>query len=291
MHRKKRRLAGLLTALLISAVVTGCSSSAETGTAATSETKSVIASYEQGEVNSGELYDRLLSESGMAVMLEMVDKGILDVVEPVTDEMNKNVDENLAGIKEYYGEGFASALEQNGFKDEETYKKNALLLNLQRNAYITAYVEKKELLTEEDMQAYYDSFEPEIEASHILIKPVGDTEEDFFSKAEETAKELVARYEAGEEFSALAMEYSDDTGSGAAGGALGAFGKGMMVPEFETAAFALENGSHTSEPVRTQFGYHIILRTAGEEKKGSFEDMNLKLSKHLQTKRLKKMSL
>ncbi len=83
------------------------------------------------------------------------------------------------------------------------------------------------------------------------------------------------------------MEYSDDTGSGAAGGALGAFGKGMMVPEFETAAFALENGSHTSEPVRTQFGYHIILRTAGEEKKGSFEDMKPEIVKTLADKTLK----
>ena len=211
MHRK-RRLAGLLTALLISAVVTGCSSNVETSSAsATGEVSSIIASYEQGDVDNAELYDRLLSESGMAVMLEMVDQGILDVIEPVTDEMKLNVEENLAGIKEYYGDGFQNALEQNGFKDEESYK-GALYLNLQRNAYITGYVEK-EFLTEEEIQTYYDSYEPDIEASHILIKPLGDTEEDF-AQAEETAKELVARYEAGEEFAALAMEYSDDTGSG-----------------------------------------------------------------------------
>lgn len=276
MHRK-RRLAGLLTALLISAVVTGCSSSIKTGAAATNESNTMIASYEQGDVDNTELYDRLLSESGMAVMLEMVDKGILDVVQPVTDEMNQNVEENLASIKQYYGEGFESALEQNGFKDEEAYK-SALLLNLQRNAYIISYVER-ELLSEDEIKTYYDNYEPDIEASHILIKPLGDADADW-TKAQETANELISRFESGEEFAALAMEYSDDTGSGMAGGALGAFGKGVMVPEFEEAAFALENGKHTVEPVRTQFGYHIILRTGGEEK-GSLEEMKSDIVKSL----------
>ena len=281
MHKKKR-LAGLLTAVLLAAVITGCSSTSTTTDTSTNSTNEAIATYTQGSLNEEDLYNRLLSETGMTIMLEMVDQGILDVIEPVTDEMKTTADENLASIKEYYGDDLLNALEANGFRDEETYKK-MLYLNLQRNAYIMNYVQT-ELLTEDDIQAYYDGFEPEIEASHILIKPMGEAESDWAS-ALETATSLVARYEAGEDFAELAKEYSDDTGSGAAGGDLGLFGKGMMVPEFEEAAFALEIDAYTVEPVKTQFGYHIILKTAGE-KKPVFEDVKDNIVKAMAEEKL-----
>ena len=265
MH-KKRRFAGLLTAILLAAVVSGCSAPSTTADASDNKT---IASFTQGTVNEDELYDRLISETGMTIMLEMVDKGILDVVEPVDEDMNATADESIVGIKEYYGDDFENALAANGFKGEEAYR-DTLLLNLQRNAYITKYVEK-EVLTTEEIQAYYDAFEPQIEASHILISPEGDTDADW-TKAETTAKDLIVRIEAGEAFADLAMEYSNDAGSGAQGGVLGPFGKGAMVPEFEAAAFGLEVGAVTAEPVKTQFGYHIILKTAGEGK-ATFEEM------------------
>ncbi len=71
------------------------------------------------------------------------------------------------------------------------------------------------------------------------------------------AKELVERLRAGEDFAELARQYSDDPGSRDNGGELGWFGRGRMVPEFEEAAFSLEPGE-ISDPVKTQFGYHII---------------------------------
>lgn len=71
------------------------------------------------------------------------------------------------------------------------------------------------------------------------------------------ANELRERILAGEDFAALAQAYSDDTGSGANGGDLGWFGRGMMVPTFEEAAFSLPVGE-ISEPVKTDFGYHLI---------------------------------
>jgi parvulin-like peptidyl-prolyl isomerase len=71
------------------------------------------------------------------------------------------------------------------------------------------------------------------------------------------ANELRNRILAGEDFAALAGAYSDDTGSGANGGDLGWFGKGRMVAPFEEAAFSLPVGE-VSEPVKTDFGYHLI---------------------------------
>lgn len=71
------------------------------------------------------------------------------------------------------------------------------------------------------------------------------------------AEELRQRIVDGEDFAAIAEEYSDDPGSAASGGDLGWFGRGMMVPAFEEAAFSLEVGE-ISEPIKSDFGYHII---------------------------------
>ncbi|MDD2922284.1 MAG: peptidylprolyl isomerase [Anaerolineales bacterium] len=87
----------------------------------------------------------------------------------------------------------------------------------------------------------------QIWARHILVSD------------EATAKSIVERVKKGEDFATLAKELSADTGSGANGGDLGWFGKGMMVPEFETAAFALTKpGDFTTTPVKSQYGFHII---------------------------------
>lgn len=87
----------------------------------------------------------------------------------------------------------------------------------------------------------------EVRASHILV------EEE--SKANELKKEI----EDGAEFADVAKKNSKCP-SGESGGDLGFFGKGTMVKEFEEAAFSLEVGE-VSEPVKTQFGYHLILVT------------------------------
>ena len=86
-----------------------------------------------------------------------------------------------------------------------------------------------------------------IRCSHILVKNAT------------IANEVMGKIKNGEDFGKLAAEYSID-GSKRRGGDLGSFGRGVMVRPFEQAAFALEKGQ-VSEPVKTQFGYHIIKRT------------------------------
>lgn len=87
-----------------------------------------------------------------------------------------------------------------------------------------------------------------IKCSHILVKKQSE------------ALQVLERIKKGESFADLAREVSIDRGSGKRGGDLGLFGRGQMVKPFEEAAFKLKKGELSLEPVRTQFGYHIIKR-------------------------------
>lgn len=77
-------------------------------------------------------------------------------------------------------------------------------------------------------------------------------------EAREKLDDIKKRIRNGEKFSTLAILYSEDNGSATKGGELGYFGKGVMAPEFETAAFALNNKDDISEIIKTKFGYHIL---------------------------------
>lgn len=88
-----------------------------------------------------------------------------------------------------------------------------------------------------------------VRASHILVEKFSE------------AQKVLERLKKGEDFGKIAMEVSQCP-SRKRGGDLGEFGHGMMVREFEKAAFALEKGKMTEQPVKTEFGYHIIKRTA-----------------------------
>lgn len=102
-----------------------------------------------------------------------------------------------------------------------------------------------------------------INASHILLMYAG-SERSSATRSKEEAQAHIANIEQqlrdGADFATLAREHSDCS-SAAAGGDLGAFGRGQMVKPFEDSAFALEVGG-TSGVVETPFGYHIIHRTS-----------------------------
>ena len=105
--------------------------------------------------------------------------------------------------------------------------------------------------------------------SHILLKTEGDED----AGANELASQLVERLRVGEDFGALAAEYSADVGSAENEGSIGWIGRGATVPEFEAVAFLLKVGE-TSEPVRTNFGIHIIqVNKIEAEKVKDFEEV------------------
>ena len=123
------------------------------------------------------------------------------------------------------------------------------------------------ILTEKNI---YDIFaKVEDPKSIILAKQVMENNEEYYEIIEE-----------GEEFDALAQELSLDS-TAANGGLLGEFTEGQMVPEFEAATFAMEVGD-ISDPVKTQFGYHIIkLEAKNEESIPTYEEVADKVEKTL----------
>lgn len=142
------------------------------------------------------------------------------------------------------------ATEQGIDKDDAFIRRMAFL---QIRALHSAYVEKEvaAAVTDEAVRARYDQEiadtppANEVHARHILVK------------TREEAEAIIAELDGGKDFSELAREKSTGP-SGPAGGDLGYFQAGQMVPEFETAAFALEVGAYSKEPVQTQFGWHVI---------------------------------
>ena len=157
-------------------------------------------------------------------------------------------------------EAISSFLKENKISDE-TLKKFFYNQN-----YRTAYFQEVEAGMadiEKDAKAFYDanldSFKvDEVTASHILVAD------------EATAKDILAKLQAGEKFEDLAKQYGTD-GTKDQGGSLGTFGRGEMVKEFEDVAFAL-NAGEISDVVKTEFGYHVILVTDKNQGTKTYEE-------------------
>jgi len=154
---------------------------------------------------------------------------------------------------------------------------------------------------EEDIKDYYDTnqakyfVKKQYEASHILIRndtplPFGedlseDEKKKLMDEADEKTKikadEILKQIREGADFAKMAKKHSADTASGTNGGSLGQFSKGMMVPEFEEALDKLKSGE-ISEPVKTAFGFHIILlKNAKEEHLKPLTDVQEEIKKTL----------
>jgi peptidyl-prolyl cis-trans isomerase C len=129
----------------------------------------------------------------------------------------------------------------------------ARMAYLKRRALREIYFEKtvRDAVTDAEAKKFYDeqvkAMKPqeEVSARHILVEK------------KELADEIAGKLKSGGDFAALAKQHSKDPGSKENGGDLGFFGRGMMVPPFDEAAFKLAKGE-TSAPVQSQFGFHII---------------------------------
>ena len=199
--------------------------------------------------------------------------------------------ENVVRLKMMAQEAHRRKLDETpAFKDQLAFQgENLLAQMLYQNMLATAKVD------DASTREYYDAHKAdyvEVKARHILIRFKGSavplrsgekelTEEEALAKAQEIRKKLVD----GGDFAALAKTESDDVGSGSNGGDLGTFGHGRMVPAFEQVAFSSPVGQ-ISEPVKSQFGYHIIKVENKQEK--TYVEVKAEIEKKLQPEMAKK---
>ncbi|MGG3843194.1 peptidylprolyl isomerase [Anoxybacillus kestanbolensis] len=208
----------------------------------------VVVETKEGNITKEELYNEMKERYGKEVLRDLVHEKVLSKKFKVTD---KEIDQEIENLKEMYGVQYDLAVQQSG---EEAIRKMVKLDLLRQKAAMDDIK-----VTDEELKKYYNEYKPKVRASHILVDD------------EKTAKEIKAKLEKGEDFAKLAKQYSKDTGSAQNGGDLGWFGPGKMVEEFEKAAYTLNVGE-ISNPVKTQFGYHII-KVTDKEKKKSFDEM------------------
>jgi len=172
-------------------------------------------------------------------------------------------------------EAIADVKTRNGIRDDETFVKALAHENLTMEAYrrqLRRQLEKQKLLNtkvrgqvkvgDDDLKAEYErtyvqvTGEQEVHARHILLQLKRDASAAEDNALRQRAQEITQRLRAGADFAKLARELSDGP-SASQGGDLGYFRRGVMVAEFEKVAFSLPIGA-VSDPVRTQFGWHVI---------------------------------
>ncbi|MEE8601760.1 peptidylprolyl isomerase [Euzebya tangerina] len=161
--------------------------------------------------------------------------------QPVTDDaVDASIDEAIEAVG---GEdAFQAQLDEQGITDARLRLDQSFTLLLDN---MTDVVAGDEEISEEQIQQAYETQFGAPEVSHILVE------------TEAEANEVLDRLDDGESFADVATEVSLDPGSAANGGSLGPLQPGAFVPEFEEAALALSPGE-VSQPVQTQFGFHII---------------------------------
>lgn len=282
----------LIPTLAVLLLITGCKQipKLENG-------KEKVVSFDEGGIAVDDLYDEMKSKYALNILLDMIDRHITDEKYETTDEEKEYISNQKNTEQTYY-----DVIYKGSYSTYDQYLRakygissaaeldNVFSLSYRRNQLIKDYI--KEHISDSEIKDYFDnSYIGEIEASHILITANYEdsaTDEEK-QKAEETAlqtaKDIIKKLDAGEDFATLAKEYSQDKGNADKGGDLGKFGQGDMVEEFEEAAYKLEVGKYTKEPVKTKFGYHIILKTK-DYGKGELEDAKEKIIETLTEKKV-----
>lgn len=282
----KKIVLGVIALSLVATLTTGCGQKAELKNG-----EEVAVKVDGAKITADEYYNEIKTNN-VATLVDMIDHELFDEKFGNTDEEKDAIKEQMETLKKQY-------------TDEDTYKqvllqyfgaqnddelKEILQLEYRRNAAVNDYIESN--IKDKEIEKYYkNEVYGEVKASHILIMPsvsenaTSDETETAEKEALKEAKNIIKKLKAGEKFEDLAKKYSDDESNAENGGDLGYFDLSEMVVEFSNAVKELKVDEYTTEPVKSQFGYHIILKT-GEKDKPKLKDVKKDIIETLRNEKL-----
>lgn len=223
------------------------------------------------DITVEEVYDKLKSPYGTSAVINIIDQFIAEKEIETDEDAIETAEFQLKQMKLSYqqqGQDFNLALSNYGFESEEKYLE-AIIVDYKMAKVTENYY--KELLTDEEIETYYnDEIYGDMDVRHILITPEEKEEQEEQEKANTTAlnkaKDLIKQLDEGAKFEDLVKEHSADPGSVEDGGLIKNVSKNKHDKDFFEASLKLEKGKYTTTPVKSQFGYHIIIKVSQKEK-------------------------
>ena len=285
--KNKKWFLALAALLVITTLTTGCGQKAEL-----KDGSQVAVKLDGIKITADEYYEEIKGIN-IATLVDMIDHQLFDKKYGKTKEEDEQVKEQLKSLKDQYGEDedtYTAVLRQYFGVQTEKELEDMLRLEFRRNAAINDFIEKN--IKDKEIEKYYEKeVYGEVKASHILITPSvsEDATTDEKKKAEDEAlkeaKKIIKELKNGKKFTDLAKKYSKDEATASNGGDLGYFELNEMVDEFSDAVKKLKVDEYTKEPVKSSFGYHIILKT-GEKEKPKLKDVKDKILETLREEKL-----
>lgn len=286
--KKKKIIMSLATLLLVTTITTGCGKSVEIKNGA-----KVAVSTNDEKITATEYYNEI-KKTNISHLVNMIDKGILEKKYKTDDEENKSVENQISQIKQNYGSNettYQSVLQSYFGVSSEKELDEMLRLEYKRNKAVKDYIKKN--IKDDEIKKYYDdNIYGQVKASQILISvnTKSDASDDEKSKAEEKAKKkaekIIKELNDGGDFKKLAKKYSDDDATKNNGGDLGYFDLSDMDETFSDAVKNLKVNEYTKSPIKTAYGYHIVLKT-GEKDKPKLSKVKKEIKNKLTDEKLK----
>ncbi len=229
-----------------------------------------VATTSGGKVTESAYYSSLKgTSSGKQVLQQMILNKVLE--KQYGDKVKKSqVTKQFNQYKAQYGSSFKSVLSQSGMTE------SSLKTEIRSNLLLKQAVKDNVKVTDAQLQKQFKSYEPEVTVAHILVSKKS-TANTVIDKLKSTKKSDLTS-----EFTTLAKKYSTDTATKNKGGKLSAFDSTdtSLDSTFKKAAFKLNTNEYTATPVKTQYGYHVILMLKNPGK-GTIKEHKAELTKQI----------